>query len=87
LRGLNSCAFSKEKYYHLADIRYRVLLPEERRSRGFQAGLILAPELLARKHRDVAETKSARDGPNEGDPEVETFGTFYRLYGYGGKPR
>jgi hypothetical protein len=27
------------------------------------------------------------DGPNEGDPEVETFGTFFRLYGYGGKPR
>ena len=53
----------------------------------FRVQLALALDLLARKHRDVTETHRRANGPFEGDPEVETFGTFFRLYGYGGKPR
>jgi len=45
-----------------------VLLLENAAAEVFRVGQILAPELLARKHRDVAETKSARGWPHRGVP-------------------
>jgi hypothetical protein len=48
----------------------------------------LEPELLEEETVQVLLRQNRRvSGPIEGGAEGETFGTFFRLYGYGGKPR